>query len=226
MRRFLALAMRHLFLLTGCVLVFALSALETERYRTAARTVTLSAPAVVIAMPGDVSIGQTDAPHVIVALVSMTCGHCQRWEKETLPSVVNALVDTGEARLVIRPFPLDRAALSAAVFIACQPEMTRVAAQRAMMASDGAWVGGSLSAYMRASGANPASKSTVQKCLDDGAMRRGVLNSMLQARRSWGASVTPTFVIGRYVLPGEMSEEALKASLRAEADVPARRGRS
>ncbi|MBI3418611.1 MAG: DsbA family protein [Proteobacteria bacterium] len=62
------------------------------------------------AQPGDVAVGKDDAPVTIVAYVSMTCPHCANFEKKTFPQLKERYIDTGKARFVFRPYPLDNIA--------------------------------------------------------------------------------------------------------------------
>src|ERR671933_189300 len=58
-------------------------------------------------------LGNPEAPITIVEYASMTCPHCAHFEKEVLPKLKKKWIDTGKAKLVLRPFPLDQVALRA-----------------------------------------------------------------------------------------------------------------
>ncbi|MEL6921385.1 MAG: thioredoxin domain-containing protein, partial [Pseudomonadota bacterium] len=51
--------------------------------------------------------GSEDAPVTIVEYASMTCGFCARFHTQTLPTIKEKYVDTGQVRFVSREFPLD-----------------------------------------------------------------------------------------------------------------------
>ena len=71
--------------------------------------------------PQDRVLGQADAPITIVEYASMTCPHCAHFANEVLPELKKKWIDTGKAKLVMRPFPLDQVALRAEMLARCLP---------------------------------------------------------------------------------------------------------
>ena len=69
----------------------------------------------------DKVLGSAEAPITIIEYASLTCPHCASFHTETLPTVKSDWIDTGKAKLVYRDFPLDGAALAAAVIAHCAP---------------------------------------------------------------------------------------------------------
>ncbi|HVM99980.1 MAG TPA: thioredoxin domain-containing protein [Caulobacteraceae bacterium] len=61
-----------------------------------------AAAAVDASEPGDVAIGSAKAPVTIVEYASVGCSHCAEWDRSVFPSVKAKLLDTGQARLVVR----------------------------------------------------------------------------------------------------------------------------
>ena len=66
-------------------------------------------------------LGKADAPITIIEYASLTCPHCARFSKETLPKLKAAYVDTGKVKLIYRDFPFDGLALRAAALARCAP---------------------------------------------------------------------------------------------------------
>ncbi len=166
------------------------------------------APDITIA-PGDVVFGSSKASRTVLAFVSMTCIHCRAWERSVLPSVIHDLVDTGEVRLVIRPFPLDQRALSLSAMVSCLPQQMAPAAQRYLLAHSGDLLGSSPSTDLANSGV-PSDIATKAILCGSGAERKAsILNSEIAARREYGVVGTPSFIVGRRLVTGEISEATL-----------------
>ena len=64
-------------------------------------------------------IGNADAPVTIIEYSSMTCPHCAAFHKEVLPLIKSKYIDTGKVRYIIREFPLDNVAATAAMLARC-----------------------------------------------------------------------------------------------------------
>ena len=64
-------------------------------------------------------LGKADAPITIIEYSSMTCPHCAAFHKEVLPALMTKYIDTGKVRYIIREFPLDNVAATAAMLARC-----------------------------------------------------------------------------------------------------------
>jgi protein-disulfide isomerase len=65
--------------------------------------VTAAAAAPVPALePGDMALGRAAAPVTIVEYASLGCPHCADWDRDVFPEVKAKLIDTGQARYVLR----------------------------------------------------------------------------------------------------------------------------
>jgi len=72
-------------------------------------------------MPHDIVIGDPSAPITVVEYASLTCPHCGRFHKETMPAFKEQMIDTGKAKLIYRHFALDQSALAGSLAAACSP---------------------------------------------------------------------------------------------------------
>ncbi|AOG02979.1 DsbA family protein [Bosea sp. RAC05] len=61
----------------------------------------------------DLWIGSPDAKVTIVEYASMTCTHCARFHKETMPHIKQLIAGGSSIRFVLREFPLDPLATAA-----------------------------------------------------------------------------------------------------------------
>jgi protein-disulfide isomerase len=70
------------------------------------------------ALPDNVT-GNADAPVTIIEYSSMTCPHCAAFHKEVLPELKTKYIDTGKVKYIVREFPLDNVAVTAAMLARC-----------------------------------------------------------------------------------------------------------
>lgn len=88
----------------------------------------------------DLVVGDADAPITIVEYSSMTCPHCALFHETVYPALKSKYLDTGKAKLVFRPFPLDGYAAQAALLIKCAPEKIKMPLIDAIFSRQQTWV--------------------------------------------------------------------------------------
>src|SRR5438309_6712155 len=71
--------------------------------------------------PEDRILGIPDAPITIIEYSSLTCPHCAKFDVNVLPKHKEKWVETGNAKLIIRDYPLDEPAMRAAMVTRCAP---------------------------------------------------------------------------------------------------------
>lgn len=161
---------------------------------------------------GDIVFGPPDAPATILVMVSLTCSHCQEWERSVLPEVLRRLVDTGRARLVLRDFPLDDPSLAGAAMLRALPQAERLAARSEMQRDLREW-------HARAgAGAFGTSGRAAAAALADAAAIRGLTERRAEDQRRYGIRATPAFVVGKRIVTGGQTAAAL-AMMVAEAAI-------
>jgi protein-disulfide isomerase len=64
-------------------------------------------------------VGNPDAPITIIEYSSMTCPHCADFHVNVLPTIKSKYIDTGKVKYIIREFPLDNVAATAAMLARC-----------------------------------------------------------------------------------------------------------
>ena len=142
-------------------------------------------------------LGNANAPITIIEYASFTCPHCADFDANTLPKLKAAWIDTGKARLVFRDFPLDQAAVRAAMLARCAPPEQFYAFVDELFHTQMTWaVGGKVDASLgklaKLSGMTDDQFTT---CMKDEAGQKRVLESRLQAEQQFKVESTPTFII-------------------------------
>ena len=155
------------------------------------------AASLLAATPQDRVFGQTDAPITIVEYASLTCPHCANFHKDVLPNLTQKWIDTGKAKLVMRPFPLDEPALRAEMLARCvAPERYYPVIDTLFVTQDNwafsrDWRGG-LERIARLAG---VSKKDYEACLANKGLEDQIVQSRLIAATQLDVNATPTFFV-------------------------------
>jgi protein-disulfide isomerase len=165
-------------------------------------------------------LGKPDAPITIVEYASLTCPHCAHFESTVLPKLKEKWIDTGKAKLVLRDFPLDEAALRAAMVARCAPPERFYPLVNSFFETQDKWVveqnwQGALQRIALLAG---VSKKKFDACLADKALEDKVAQSRLTAATKYGVGATPTFFINGKKFEGEPTLEAFDQLLSGLAE--------
>jgi protein-disulfide isomerase len=187
-------------LMVGGVLVWREWASAPAPAQTAAAGQTENLPMDVTAE--DKVLGSADAPVTIIEYASLTCPHCASFHTQTLPQLKADWIDTGKARLVYRDFPLDGAALAAAVIAQCAPAdryfpiLSLFFERQSEWAVEGQW----RERLTQLAGIAGVDKAAVDACLADEARKNAVVQRAEEGQAKYAIDSTPSFVInGRKV---------------------------
>ena len=64
-------------------------------------------------------LGDEKAPVTIIEYASLSCPHCAHFHNTILPELKKRYIDTGKAKLIHRPYPLNEPALRGAMLAGC-----------------------------------------------------------------------------------------------------------
>lgn len=67
-------------------------------------------------------LGDEKAPVTIIEYSSLSCPHCAHFHNDILPQLEKEYIETGKAKLVFRPFPLNAPALKGGIILSCVPK--------------------------------------------------------------------------------------------------------
>ena len=163
------------------------------------------------------AVGNADAPVTVNEYFSLTCPHCARFAKETLPQIHKDLIDPGKLRYVYEDFPLDQVALTAAMVARALPPERYEPFVLALLASQDRWafargVNNTEEIYRMASLAG-MSRPTFDATIADTKLRDAILAQQDVASKQAHVDSTPTFIFdgptqkGRHA-SGEMNFDA------------------
>lgn len=171
------------------------------------------------ARPGDMVFGQASAPVTMIEYYSLNCPHCAEFHKQVFPALKAKYIDSGEVRFVFRDFPLNWAAVEAAVLAQCAGRERYLAVQDALFASLHQWSRAepSLLAIAEIVETVGVTRAELKQCVEEGALEKQVIGSFEFAKEELGVDATPTFFINGEKHVGGISLERL-AELLAQAD--------
>ena len=121
------------------------------------------------------SIGSATAPVTVTEWFSLTCPHCAAFHRDALPRIRTEVIATGKARMIYRDFPLDQAALTAAMVARALPGERYEAFVGALFATQDRW------AFNRL--ANPTEELAKMAALE-GLSYAGLLEAVIHAAES------------------------------------------
>ena len=153
----------------------------------------------------DFSLGNDDAPIVIVEYASMTCPHCAHFYTEVFPQVKEKYIDTGKARFIFREFPLDGLAVAASMLARCAGEDRFYPMLDGLFETQKTWaVPGEDGKEKLGLIAKQAgfSQEAYDKCLADKELFDKIVAVRKRAHEEFGVDATPSFFVNGKRLPG------------------------
>ncbi|RED54272.1 DsbA family protein [Aestuariispira insulae] len=150
-----------------------------------------------LAVPGDRVLGDPNAPVTIMEFSSLTCPHCASFHKNTLPLLKEKYIDTGKVKLVYKDYPIGGKALRAAMLARCVAPSRYFQFLDVLFKQQESWAWEeNPDAYLIKLGKLAGvSESKFAACVDDKAVRDGVLKSYVEGSRVYKVDATPSFII-------------------------------
>jgi protein-disulfide isomerase len=149
--------------------------------------------------PEDHVLGKPDAPITIIEYGSLTCPHCAEFDKDTLPKLKAAWIDTGKAKLVFRGFPLNPLDVHAQALASCAPPDKYFAFIDTLYQNQPSWALSDTTKAMtglenigRLGGISP---EQFKSCANDPKLLESIQAQGFTAGRDYQVDSTPTFFI-------------------------------
>ncbi|HLH89470.1 MAG TPA: DsbA family protein [Xanthobacteraceae bacterium] len=167
---------------------------------------------------GDESLGDTNAPNVIIEYASMTCPHCARFTNEVFPQLKKRDIDTGRVRYIFREFPLDPVAAGAAALARCAGKDKFFPTIELLFRTQDTWAvdhpEGPLLETVKQEG---LTEQSFKACLADKKILDALMAERDRAAKDFGVNATPTFFINGEKKVGEQTIEEIEAALKPAA---------
>ncbi len=174
-----------------------------------------AAVATIALRPDDMVLGSPDAKVTIVEYASLTCPHCAAFHNKTLPMIKERYIDKGLVKLVYRDFPLDGLALRAAFLPHCAGPLRYFGLLGTLFARQSQWAAGSdpLIALAKIASQAGMTEESFKTCIADKAVEKKVLDSALEAEKTFAVKSTPTLFINGVKYVGGLTPEQAQSIL-------------
>ena len=154
------------------------------------------------------SEGDRNAPLVMQEFISLTCGFCARFHRESYPALKEKLIDTGQLLLVYRSFPLDGMALRGSMLARSMPPELGVKFIKVLLEYQPRWVNREgdlegLANFARLAGLSP---EQIGEAFANEELLDSIVLERQEATAQYNITGTPTFVIGDDKYEGESFE--------------------
>jgi protein-disulfide isomerase len=144
------------------------------------------------------SVGAADAPVTVNEFFSLTCPHCARFARDTLPRIHKELIEPGKLRYIYQDYPLDQVALTAAMVARALPPARYEPFVLALLASQDRWafargINNTDEIFKMAALAG-MSRPLFDTTIADTKLRDAILASQDTAQKQYHVDSTPTFI--------------------------------
>ena len=165
---------------------------------------------------GERSLGNDDAPVVMIEYGSLTCTNSAEFNAVYWPSIKADFVDTGKVRFIFREFPLDNLALRAFMILRCVPEDRYFSTLDLILNEQSAWRNKDaireLARLMQTVG---VSKREFQACASDRGVAKAIFETQQANMTQFGFKTTPTFFVAGLQLDGKKDPGSIRPAIEA-----------
>lgn len=175
----------------------------------------------------DHPVGDANAPVTIIEYSSMTCPHCANFHNTILPDLKKKYVETGKVRYIVREFPLNPAAVTAAMLTRCVAPEKYNPFVEAIYEKQALWAFGKglpegqhkpLEQLFDLAKQVGMSKKSFDECLADQALLDNIVKVRTRGNEVFKVQSTPTFFVNGTMVRGVSSlrqlEEAMEPFLK------------
>lgn len=169
-------------------------------------------------MLGDIVLGPEAAPVTIIEYASMTCSHCANFANTTFPRLKQTYIDTGKVRYIFREFPLDRAAMAAAIVARCvgkDDKAKTFAMIEVLFAQQDQWAfKDQIASLQRIAKQFGMGEQAFEACFADETIFKALREDTTRANEVLGVNSTPTLFINGTAYPGAATIEQIEKIIK------------
>jgi len=165
----------------------------------------------------DRTLGDKNAPIIMIEYASLSCPHCAAFNRESFGKIKEKYIDTGEVLFVYRNFPLNQPALVAAMFASCigTDDKKYFQTVKNLFKTQDAWAFDGrfekrLEALAQLEG---MSGEEFQKCINDDKLKQQLLTDRIAASKSLNMKSVPSFFINGELASGYVDYVTLEKAI-------------
>ncbi len=158
---------------------------------------------------GEKTLGDPNAPVVIIEYASMTCGFCARFHIDVYPELKENYIDTGKVYFIFREFPLDPLAAGAFMLARCVGDARYFTFIDALYELQASWTrtNDPVTALFNIARQAGFTQETFDSCLTNQRLLDGVNWVKDRAEANFNVRSTPTFFVNGTMYPGVQTIE-------------------
>ena len=170
-------------------------------------------------LPSDFVVGDKNAPVLVIEYASLSCPHCASFARESFEKLKTDYIDSNKVKFVFRNFPLNQAALSAAMFATCQAQDEKLQATekyystvKALFKTQDSWAFDEkyidkLEAISKLDG---MSSESFKSCINNEELREKFLTQRIETSKVLQLKSAPTFFVNGEISEGYNDYETIK----------------
>lgn len=167
----------------------------------------------------DYVLGDRSAPVVMIEYASLSCPHCASFSRESFEKLKTDFIESGKVQFVFRNFPLNQAALTAAMFAHCQAQDNKAelpgryyATIKALFKTQDVWAfdekfSDKLEAIAKLDG---MSSERFKSCISDKSLQEKILVSRMEVSKVLQIKSAPSFFVNGEISEGYVDYVTLK----------------
>lgn len=166
-----------------------------------------------ITLPGEIIIGKKEAPILIHAYTSLSCGHCSEFHHIIYPKLKAKYIDTGQVRFVFRHFPIDLPSIQATRIVMEVSPIKQMQVIGILFKRQNEWMSAKDPAPLFAE-ISELSVDRCRKLIGDKASMQPALDTRILAEKQLHIDGTPYFVINGRIIDHSPSWDELEKHLK------------
>ncbi len=167
----------------------------------------------------DFVLGDQNAPVTIIEYASLSCPHCASFARESFEKLKTDYIDSNKVKFAFRNFPLNQAALSAAMFATCQAQDEKLQATekyystiKALFKTQDSWAFDEkyidrLEAISKLDG---MSSERFKSCIGNKELQEKFLTQRIETSKVLQLKSAPTFFVNGEISEGYVDYETIK----------------
>lgn len=160
----------------------------------------------------DLVIGEKDSKITIEIYSSLTCPHCAKVHLEVLPGLISNFTKNGEAKIILKDFPLDLSALNAAKIARCVSKEKMLEFLDRIYLKQSEWTRGKnileINEKIKKISSNfGIDDQKFDLCLADEKNEELILQSRIDGSKKYSINSTPTIIINNNKYTGNYTVE-------------------
>ena len=162
------------------------------------------------------SIGDKNSKINVKEYISLTCGHCANFHKNTFPLIKKEFIDKNLMNFHFIDYPLDKLAMIAATLLRSIPNESYFAALDILLKNQKIWVNSKnqLSELYKISKTFGVSKNEFEYIIKNTDLMQKIIDKMEIDNKKFDIQSTPTFILNnKYKISGYLSFDEFKNKL-------------